>query len=301
MGHISGKIASIEFESAAVVEDLDFKLDSTGSYIRRRFTLSKRVQCERSLRNTAFWLDNPPFYDARHGSGILSAVFLALAISSVGRRLLPEAIRLAHIGPRPRSIGAHLWNVLVEAPQAACDALTILNDRFLRKPRKPGFLLRNPSQKYALHYHAEQEPNPESRIVLKGGADSFGLPRVAIDLRFTDGDVRSVVDSHAVLDSTLRSRAVGNLEYWFTKDQLSSSVMAQASDGFHQVGTTRMGNDPRTSVVDVNLKVHGIGNLYIASSSVFPTSGQANSTFLAVALGLRLAHHLGSRAEGPRL
>jgi choline dehydrogenase-like flavoprotein len=71
--------------------------------------------------------------------------------------------------------------------------------------------------------------------------------------------------------------------------------MNQASDGFHQVGTTRMGHDCKSSVVDANLKVHGIQNLHVASSSVFPTSGQANSTLLGVALAIRLAHHLKSR------
>jgi choline dehydrogenase-like flavoprotein len=53
-----------------------------------------------------------------------------------------------------------------------------------------------------------------------------------------------------------------------------------------------MGIDPAQSVVDPNLKVHGIENLYLASSSVFPSAGQANSTFEAVAFALRLADYL---------
>jgi choline dehydrogenase-like flavoprotein len=53
-----------------------------------------------------------------------------------------------------------------------------------------------------------------------------------------------------------------------------------------------MGENAGQSVVDPNLKVHGVENLFVASSSVFPTSGQANSTLLAVAFGIRLASHL---------
>jgi choline dehydrogenase-like flavoprotein len=53
-----------------------------------------------------------------------------------------------------------------------------------------------------------------------------------------------------------------------------------------------MGHDPKTSVVDKDCRVHGVENLYVASSSVFPTGGHANPTLLATALGVRLAEHL---------
>ena len=55
-----------------------------------------------------------------------------------------------------------------------------------------------------------------------------------------------------------------------------------------------MGLDPAQSVVDPNLKVHGLDNFYVASSAAFPTSGQANSTLLAVAFAMRLAHQLAA-------
>jgi choline dehydrogenase-like flavoprotein len=105
-----------------------------------------------------------------------------------------------------------------------------------------------------------------------------------------------VIGSHQVLDAALRANAIGRLEYWYPQKQLRDRVLAQASDGFHQVGTTRMGQDPKDSVVDADLKIHDIANLHVASSSVFPTTGQANSTFLATALAIRLANHLNVRA-----
>ena len=69
-------------------------------------------------------------------------------------------------------------------------------------------------------------------------------------------------------------------------------IWEQAADGFHQVGTIRMGDDPATSVVDANLRTHDLANLYVASSAAFPSTGQANSTFLAAAFAMRLAHQL---------
>jgi choline dehydrogenase-like flavoprotein len=296
MGHISGKIADIIFDPPTAAADLDFKLDD-GVYTRRRLMLTPSAQQSHRLLNASFWPDNPPFHDARHGSGVLSAVFLALAFPPIGRRLVAEAIRLAHTGPKPYRVAAHLRNLLLGAVGGARDVQNILRDRFLTKPRKPGFLVPSQSGRYALHYHAEQEPNRQSRIVLIGEADRFGVPRVSIDLRYSEADARSVVGSHEVIDQALRASGRGRLEYWHPPEERAGRVMEQASDGFHQIGSTRMGTDSSEGVVDSNLKVHGVHNLHVASSSVFPTSGQANSTFLAVALAVRLAHRLKARAS----
>ncbi len=292
MGHLSGKIASIQFQDKDVFRNLDYTLDTTGAFYRRRFMLTTDAQIQNCVLNTAFWPDNPPFYDPRHRSGVLSAVFLALAFPPTGRRLLSEAIRLAHTGPRPYNLAGHLRNAFVGAPRGAVDIYRILRDRFLRNPRKPGFLVRNPGHRYALHFHAEQVPNPSSRICLTDETDAFGVYRASIDLRFTSQDVDSVMKSHRLLDRAIRANGIGRLDYWDSDEKTREHVWETASDGFHQVGTTRMGEDPKRSVVDPDLKVHGLSNLYVASSSVFPTTGQANSTALAVAFAMRLANRL---------
>jgi choline dehydrogenase-like flavoprotein len=298
MGHISGKIANIVFNQPDSIKDLDFQLDQSGSYYRRRFMLTADTQVNHKVLNTSFWPDNPSFYDPTHRNGVLSSVFLALAFPPTGRLLLPEAIRRAHTGPRPYPLAAHLRNAILGLPRGAKDIYRILRDRFIRKPKKPGFLVSNRGGKYALHYHAEQVPDPKSRITLGRETDTFGVPRAVIDLRFTDQDVQSVIDSHELLNEALLANDIGHLEYRYTDEHLREQIYAQASDGFHQVGTTRMGEDPGKSVVDANLKVHGVENLHIASSSVFPTTGQANSTLLAVALAIRLAHHLHTNEIG---
>jgi choline dehydrogenase-like flavoprotein len=64
------------------------------------------------------------------------------------------------------------------------------------------------------------------------------------------------------------------------------------SSAHHNIGTTRMHDNPRQGVVDGNCKVHSIANLYIAGSSVFPTSSYANPTLTIVALGIRLGDHV---------
>jgi choline dehydrogenase-like flavoprotein len=151
-------------------------------------------------------------------------------------------------------------------------------------------MVANPSGRYALRYHAEQIPNPESRVYL--GSDANANQGLTVDFRYLPDDAASVVGAHELLDDELRRSRLGYLEYWTKSDERADAVGAQAMDGYHQVGTTRMGSDAKSSVVDLNCRVHGFDNLYVASSSVFPTAGSANPTFPMVALALRLAHHI---------
>jgi choline dehydrogenase-like flavoprotein len=58
-----------------------------------------------------------------------------------------------------------------------------------------------------------------------------------------------------------------------------------------------MGENPQTSVVDPNLRVHGTRNLFLAGSSVFVTSGTANPTLTLTALTFRLSDHLRSQLQ----
>ena len=79
----------------------------------------------------------------------------------------------------------------------------------------------------------------------------------------------------------------------------ADAVLAAATvDASHHLGSTRMGVDPKTSVVDANCKVHTVTNLYAAGGSVFSSGGCANPTITIVALAMRLAGHL-QRVSAP--
>jgi choline dehydrogenase-like flavoprotein len=83
----------------------------------------------------------------------------------------------------------------------------------------------------------------------------------------------------------------------YVANDRAEHVWRQARDGFHQAGTTRMSAEPADGVVDPQCRVHRVHNLYVASSSNFVTSGQANSTFSAVAFALRMVDHLQSTSR----
>ena len=118
-----------------------------------------------------------------------------------------------------------------------------------------------------------------------------------IDFRYTEQDIDSVLRFHALLDERLRAAGRGRIEYLDPPERRAEAVWEQSTDGFHHIGTTRMSAEPGDGVVDADCRVHDVGNLYIASSSVLRTSAEANPTFTTVCLALRLAHHVAGLAD----
>lgn len=137
--------------------------------------------------------------------------------------------------------------------------------------------------------HMEQAPNPDSRVSLSRDRDALGSHRLQVDLRVTPQEKESLLQLHRLMGRQLQQLGLGEL---VTPDLDPAADWPNLTDASHHMGTTRMGLHPRRSVVDPDGLVHGLNNLYITGSSVFPTGGHANPTLTLVALALRLAHHL---------
>ena len=152
--------------------------------------------------------------------------------------------------------------------------------------------LYSPNNSYALHFHAEQVPDASNRMEL--GPDG---EKLIIHYNLSKADVHSVVRLHEALDENLQKSGSGKLEYWYAPHELEEAIAKMSRDGIHQSGTTRISADSKTGVVDHNLRVWGTNNVFVCSSSVFPTSGQANPTFLLGAFAVRLAEHLSNMNE----
>ncbi len=293
MAHVEARIARVHLTTPAKLTIHEHELDADGVYVRRRFTFSEDIQRERGLPNAAIWFVNPPMADPSHGSGILSGVYLTL-ISPLGRHLLAEAIRQAHTSSTgPRRIGSHLRNIVRDLIPATRFAVSFGYRRFLRRGRKaPGFFVRSAANVYPLDYHGEHLPNSESRVLLTDARDALGVRRIRTEMAFSDEDVASVRKAMEVLDEALRAAGVGSLEYLHEDIESGVRECLRAGSGFHQTGTTRMAASAAAGVVDSDLAVFGARNLFIASTSTFPTSSQANPTLMGIAFALRLADHL---------
>jgi choline dehydrogenase-like flavoprotein len=140
----------------------------------------------------------------------------------------------------------------------------------------------------------EQEPNPSSRVILSEKYDELGMPLANIHWRLTRKTYETAVQFASVIDHTLRTLQVGRLKRsdWLLQDDGVSDYEQFFHDQNHHIGTARISVSPQDGVVDSDLKVHSLLNLYIASSATFPTGGHSNPTLTMLALTIRLADHL---------
>jgi choline dehydrogenase-like flavoprotein len=134
----------------------------------------------------------------------------------------------------------------------------------------------------------EQVPNPASRVTLSNKKDRFGHRRLQLNWAIRDEDVNTVRTLAVEVAKEMARLDLARL-------QLRGMALGEPevlSGHCHQMGTTRMSSEPQHGVVDTNCRVHGMENLFISGSSVFPTGGGTNPTLTIVMLSLRLAEHL---------
>ncbi|MCM5571732.1 GMC family oxidoreductase [Burkholderiaceae bacterium FT117] len=141
----------------------------------------------------------------------------------------------------------------------------------------------------------EQAPQPWNRVVLSKDRDRHGVPRAELHWRLSDFDRRTVLSAATLFAEEVLRRNYGRvrLDPWV----LGNGTFPADDEvkGNHHMGGTRMSRDPAHGVVDADCRVHGLSNLYVAGSSVFPSAGASNPTFTILQLALRLADHLAER------
>ena len=285
MCHIAGTVGVITARPGAVVSH-GYEVSQEGIYCRRRFALKPAAQRALAIGNFVARLHHPRIPDPSHRTGFLSALFLMKPFISYEYRK-----RLHGDGfTSPANMLRHLRNIALDPVDAAGTLLHWARKRTLAERKFPSIIVRPKSGVYSLDFNAEQEPNRDSRISLVSDRDQLGMQRIMIDWRHTAGDMRTVRRALRALASDLESSQAGSLQ--FKDAEVETSTLRDGAYGGHHIGTTRMAASSREGVVDPNCLVHGTRNLYIASSSVFPTSSQANPTLTITAMSLRLAKHL---------
>lgn len=193
-------------------------------------------------------------------------------VSAVGRKLLES----------PR--------VPDRLKQAIADAAVWINADFVAQD----YLAKGGSRKVdALHIEliAEQVADPTNRVTLSKVRDALGLQRANVRWELGEAVRVALLDGARLLIDDLARAGISGFEPTaVVRDGDTAALVAR--DMAHSAGTTRMGRDPRDSVVDADCQVHGVAGLFVAGASVFPTIGHANPTLMILAMAIRLADHI---------
>jgi choline dehydrogenase-like flavoprotein/nucleoside-diphosphate-sugar epimerase len=249
--------------------------------------LRPEVQASRHLPNMAVFTG----IEIAHNDSILALKRLARRESR--NRFRDGVTVLRNGGLVMTSLGRQILNyqkIPARLRRLIADTAVAINANFVARDYLAGGQGRALA-KVSLNVICEQPPNPDNRVTLSARTDRLGLPLAQVQWAIDADLCRDIALLATLLHDDLERAGISgfHLRDAFRGADLSNLLI---HDMAHTAGTTRMGTDPATSVVDPDCRVHGVGGLYVAGASVFPTSGHANPTMVIMALALRLADHI---------
>ena len=137
---------------------------------------------------------------------------------------------------------------------------------------------------WSLQGFMEEFANPDNRVELGDGLNRLGLPQTRVRFARADGFEEAAEVRLGWMRKVIEEMGLGEIECKVTTVR-----------GDHAAATCRMAKTPEEGVVDENLAVFGVDNLYICSNAVFPSGAAVNPTLTITALSIRLGEHLAGR------
>jgi choline dehydrogenase-like flavoprotein len=260
--HPNGYSAEIAAGDSARLQELYGMFYSGRKKYLPRLVLSTEVQRSKQVLECAAY----PVFDFGENSGIEAARRVSRSLRS---------------GAWPNRPGEDLGLVARDLPRLVSTAYRRVAHR--RSARTQPAMV-------TLQTHAEQAPNPDSRVTIGQRRDPLGIPIPIVDWKLTELDRRTAAVMVATVGGEFSRLGLGEVRRapWVTEPAWQDRLR----DSFHHMGTTRLGEDLETSVVDPDCQVHGVERMFVAGSSVFPAAGYVNPTLTIIALAIRLADHL---------
>ena len=229
------------------------------------------------LESTAAW-------QAREGCLNVMGHLVFEAADASGFNLLRQQLQARQSGCGHQQMGR--IPPLEQLPAESLDVAYLAWKRFIRKRRwcpATGAI--------TIYLDTEQQPNPESRLRLSTDRDAIGMPKALVQWQWGEMERQTFAAYRQLFECQWKAWKYGPIS-WLESFEPSSGWNFNVSDTYHQMGGTRMANSPVDGVVDAQLRVHGVDNLFVASCSVFPTGGNSNPTLTLMQLTLRLAQLL---------
>jgi choline dehydrogenase-like flavoprotein len=159
------------------------------------------------------------------------------------------------------------------------------------------FGTRSAKQTIKLCVNCEQLPLSSGQISLSSEKDALGLFRAKVAWRYSEHELHSIRAYVEVISRAFQRNGLGRIAPYVGLFAKNVETTPTFHGIFHHIGGTRMAVSDKAGVVDSNLRLYGTRNVYVCSSSVFPSAGFVNPTHTVIALALRLADHLLLRTE----
>lgn len=149
----------------------------------------------------------------------------------------------------------------------------------------PGFGLKQLAT-HSIGWWAQTEdlPDPDNRVRVEGG--KLYIDYTPNNLEAHDRLIYRWTDNLKAIEKELDGFQRG---FMHPRGEIPIQVMA------NQCGTCRFGEDPTTSVLDLNCRTHDIDNLYVVDSSFFPSNASVSPALTIIANALRVGDHLIER------
>jgi choline dehydrogenase-like flavoprotein len=218
-------------------------------------------------------------------NGLLnSQVWFASKLPGNNTSASEALIRFKHRLEKKEKQGYTIAGDLLKLALSPLDSLEFVASRLFQ----PNWLIKE----IKMQAIVEPVPDPSSRVILTQEKDALGMPRVSVEWKLDEQVKRTFDQTFKLVANELERIGVATviLDPQIEGQPWPSSFEYEGT--WHHMGTTRMHSSPKLGVVDSDCRVYGMNNLYIAGSSVFPTSGANFPTITLIALALRLADHL---------
>jgi choline dehydrogenase-like flavoprotein len=242
-----------------------------GTFVVAKLTLTEETVRARGLVSTSLLVQ------PRHRSLVSGGVLAYQAMHS------PSAVAAGHGRQARLALRAGLGAPsLIRARRAIEQQPNIDYGGWSRRPGAAGV------KAFEILHQTEQTPDPENRVELRDTLDVFGRRTAVLHWRWGAADRDRIARARDVYAAAFAAAGYGTM----LATDWDAGRPRMLSGNHHHLGGTRMAVDPRVGVVDVDCRVHGLRNLFVAGSSVFPAGGSVNPTLTIIALALRLATHI---------
>lgn len=117
--------------------------------------------------------------------------------------------------------------------------------------------------------------------------DAWGIPVLHFETVYTDNEFNMARDGVATISGVCEDAGFEVLH--------RNETMFPPGYSIHELGTCRMGDDPKTSVLNKWNQSHDVKNLFVVDGSSFVTGGSQNPTMTIVALSMRASEYLAEQ------